>query len=221
MEKIQEFVAPHYDWFQGEVVPPVVEFWHRLDVPAWDIYREAAHTCGKDFMQSSQSTWKLLYLTFRPIAILSWILFQVLLGIGNIIFRLLLEKGWLSLRNGALQVKAGSIWFYQFQRSLSRTEVLGELGVIGLGVLFYYLRQWLKRQTYVTRATKWCHQKKRHVIKVRVFPLFLFVFDGGSIFFRRFRSHGQIHYLKFSNFRVSVVETKASGIAFRTLLCHM
>jgi hypothetical protein len=171
MERIQELVAPHYDWFQCEVIPPVVDFWGRLDVPAWDIYSEAAQTCGHDFIQSSQSTLRLLYLTFRPIAILSWILFQVLLDVGKVLFRHLLEKGWISLKKGALQVKAGSIWFYHLQRSLSRMEILGEFGVVAGCVLLYYLRKWLKRQTYVTRATKWCQQKKRHVIQVRRPPL--------------------------------------------------
>ena len=177
VERIQEFIAPHSDWFQNEVLPPIVHLWERLDVPAWPIYRDAATACGKDLIQSSQSTGKLLFLTFRPIAILSWILFQFLLDVGKVLFRLLLEQGWISLKKGALQVKAASIWFYHFQRSLSRTEVLAEVGVIVACILLYHLRKWLKRQTYVARATKWCREKKRRVVQVRkILHLFEFTF---------------------------------------------
>ena len=166
-EWVNEIVAPHYVWFENEFLPPVIMLWERLNVPSWDVYKVALTECFSDAMQASQSTWKLFYLTIRPFAILLWVFFEFMLGIGRIFFRLLLEKGWISLQKGTRQAKTGIIWFYHFQRSLSRTQLLGEAGIIAACILIYYLRKWLKRQTYVARATEWCKKQKKKLLQVR------------------------------------------------------
>jgi hypothetical protein len=167
MKWVQDIIAPQYDWFYTEVVPPVVELVQRLDIPEWSLYRAAVQECAADFLQSSQSTGKVWYLTMKPIAILVWVFLQFLLEIGQILFQLFLEQGWISFKKGLRQAKAASVWFYGFQRSLSRTEVLGELGIVVLCVVLYYLRRWLKRQTYWARATKYYREKKRKAVQVR------------------------------------------------------
>jgi hypothetical protein len=166
-EWVHEIVAPHYAFLQEEVLPPAMEVWHRLDLPAWEIYSVAVRECASDVIQSTQSTGTVLYLTLRPFAILLWMLFQLSCHVGQILFQLLLEKGWISLQKGAMQAKSAIVWFYLFQRSLSRTEVLGELGIGATMVLLYYLRRWFQRQTYVARATRVFKQKKRQILQVR------------------------------------------------------
>jgi hypothetical protein len=145
MKWVQDIIAPQYDWFYTEVVPPVVELVQRLDIPEWSLYRAAVQECAADFLQSSQSTGKVWYLTMKPIAILVWVFLQFLLEIGQILFQLFLEQGWISFKKG----------------------LLGELGIVVLCVVLYYLRRWLKRQTYWARATKYYRQKKRKAVQVR------------------------------------------------------
>jgi hypothetical protein len=93
-------------------------------------------------------------------------LLQLLGKILHVLFQHLLEHGWISLQKGAMQAKAGIVWFYVFQQSLSRKEVLGEVGLVILCILGYYLRKWFQRQTYVARANRWYQQRKRKVTQV-------------------------------------------------------
>ena len=163
MEKLQTVVAPHYERFQNEIVPPVLIFWNRLDVPDFQDYRLAAKTCGKDIIKSTKSTWAFLYLTCKPLVILTWIIVQAMWQCSRVVFQLLFEQAWISLKKGGRQLKSASIWFVKFQRSLSTKQILIELGLVGLCVVLYYVRQWLKRQTYVARATEWVREKKHRV----------------------------------------------------------
>jgi hypothetical protein len=159
--RLSEFCAPHYSWIEQQIVPNLAEVWSRLDVPVWEEYSDAFQTCSTDLVNASHSTGKFLFLTFRP-------LFQLLFIIFRSLFKVLLEQGWTSLQKGALQAKAGIVWFYLFQRDLSRKEVLGEIGIVSCCVAGYYLRKWLKRQTYWARATRWVVNKKKHLMKVTI-----------------------------------------------------
>ena len=161
LDSIQALVAPQCAWLQEEILPPAIVFWDRLGVPEWDIYSDAFQECATDAIQAMQSTGHLLYLTFRPPAILFGIIFQF-------VGQLLLQKGWTSLQKGAIQAKVAIVWFYSFQRSLSRNEILGELGILALVVSLYYLRKWLKQQTYFERAVQKLREKKHQAVKVRI-----------------------------------------------------
>jgi len=158
LDSIQALVAPQCAWLQEEILPPAIVFWDRLGVPEWDIYSDAFQECATDAIQAMQSTGHLLYLTFRPPAILFGIIFQF-------VGQLLLQKGWTSLQKGAIQAKVAIVWFYSFQRSLSRNEILGELGMLALVVSLYYLRKWLKQQTYFERAVQKLREKKHQAVK--------------------------------------------------------
>jgi hypothetical protein len=155
-----DLVVSYYNRFSEDILPPLVGIWNRLEVPEWSIYREALGVCGRDVWYATQSTYRLLVLTFRPLLILAWIVAQFL-------FRNLLEHGGRSLQKGAVQAKTAVIWFYHFQRSLSWTEILGEVTVILIGVAVYYFRKWLKRQTYWARAVRWYKGKKEQAVQVR------------------------------------------------------
>lgn len=154
-ELLNEFVAPHYAWIEQNFS----QVWSRLDFPEWEEYSQAFHTCGSDLMHASQSTGKFFYLTFRP-------MFQLLFIVFRSLFTVLLEQGWMSLQKGAMQAKAGIIWFYLLQRELTRKEILGEIGIVSFCVAGYYLRKWIKRQTYWARATRWVASKKKVMMKV-------------------------------------------------------
>jgi len=154
------------DYFHQELWPHAVAIWPRLDVPSWDIYRPALHGFASDVWKAGQSTAQLSYLTLRPLAMLCWIILEVLGFVAQILFRILLSQGWIHLRKGLIQLKAALIWFYHFQVSLSATELLGEVAMVGITLSLYYFYKWIRRQTYWQRFMRWFASKKRRAIEV-------------------------------------------------------
>ncbi|KAG7337905.1 hypothetical protein IV203_022435 [Nitzschia inconspicua] len=156
---VRDFVANQYAWFSESVWPPVVELWERLDVPEYGLYKDAVQTCVRDSWEASQSTFTVIQLTFRPILILLWIILKFL-------WRNLLEHGGKSLQKGARQLKVALVAFYKFQLSLTPTEVLGEVAILGFFVGLYYFQKWLRRQTYWSRTVRWYRDKKAKCVQV-------------------------------------------------------
>lgn len=156
----RDFVVSQSARFSKDVLPPLVDVWNRLQVPDWPVYREALRGCAYDVWQASQSTFFLLAMTLRPLLILIWI-------VGQFLFRNLLEHGGRSLQKGAIQAKTALIWFYHFQRSLTWTEILGEATIVLVCVAAYFLRKWLRRQTYWARTVRWYKGKKERALLVR------------------------------------------------------
>jgi hypothetical protein len=173
---LNDLVAPHYAWLEQEVLPGVTAIYKEIDFASWEEYTESFQQCSADLIKSSQSTGKFLYLTFRPLCQVLLIFGYWLWGISRILFKLLLEQGLISLQKGAIQAKTAIIWFYLFQRNLTRTEILGEIGLVVLVISGYYLRKWLKKQTYWERITKWITERKKKVYKVRLARPSLFDF---------------------------------------------
>ena len=170
---VEDTVGPHYAWFQSDVVPQMekvvpelMNVWDQMDVPAWDVYSVAMKNWGADIVNVSQSTGQLAWLTFKPIFVLLSILGQLLFRVANLLFQLLLAKAFVSLQHTLMQAKAAIIWLYFFQVSLSKEEIMVEIAICGSMVLLYYFRQWLRRQTYYARATRWYRRKKRAVFSV-------------------------------------------------------
>ncbi|CAJ1955225.1 unnamed protein product [Cylindrotheca closterium] len=153
-----EIIAPYFAWVNKENFPYIVQVYGQLDIPFWDDYSESFHQSSTDVIQAFQSSFKFLDLTFRPFLQLLFIIFSGL-------FEVLLKQGLISLQKGSTQAKAGTIWFYNFQRSLTKEQVLGEIGIVGFFFGIYFLRKWLKRQTYWARATKWFSNQKKKVKK--------------------------------------------------------
>lgn len=147
-------------WFSEDILPPLMDLWGRLDVPQWELYREALHTCLIDCGRAAHSSSQLVYLTMRPLCILLWIFLQLL-------WRNLLEHGGRSLQKGAAQAKVAAIWFWKFQRSLTYMQLLGEVILMATFVGLYYLHRWLRKQTYWVRFTKWSRIKKEQAVQVR------------------------------------------------------
>jgi hypothetical protein len=142
--------------------------WHRLDIPSWDVYQPVLHDCAVDVWKAGQSTAQLSVLTLRPIAILCWTILELIWEVAQVLFRILLSQGWIQLKKGMIQLKAAAIWFYHFQMSLSRMEILGEVALVGIAIGLYYLYKWIRRQTYWQRFMKWYADKKQRAIEVRL-----------------------------------------------------
>jgi hypothetical protein len=157
---IRDFADRQVAWFAEQVAPPIADLWERLDVPEYRIYKDALRDFSRDSWEALKSTYRLLFLTLRPICILLWIILQFL-------WRNLLEHGGRSLQHGFQQLKYASVVFWKFQRSLSRTELLGEAGIVATLVAAYYFRKWLKRQTYWARTVRWYRGKKEQMVQVR------------------------------------------------------
>ena len=158
---VRDFADRQYLWFSQQVAPPIAALWTRLDVPEYAVYKHAVYDFSRDSWKATKSSYHLLVLTFRPVCILLWIILQFL-------WRNLLEHGGRSLQHGFQQLKYASIAFWKFQCSLTRTELLGEAGIVATLVAAYYFRKWLKRQTYWARATRWYRHKKEQVVQVRL-----------------------------------------------------
>ena len=170
---MEDLIVPQYEYFQSEIaprlaqaVPQVGDVWEQMDVPPWAIYSTALRQCGSDIFVAGQSTFKVAYITLKPLAILLWVVGQFLFHVLHILARVLFAQGFVSLQKGLMQAKAGIVWFYVFQRSLSKEEIIGEIAIGTLLVLSYYSWQWMKRQTYVTRLAGWYRKKKKKVIDV-------------------------------------------------------
>ena len=154
------------NYWRESLLPSTMGVWQRLDVPSWKVYQPAFHQCASDVWKASQSSAQLGYLIFRPVAILCWMILEILWDIVQVLFRVLLSQGWIQLQRGLLQLKEGSIWFYHFQMSLSRIELLGEMVLVGTLIGLFYFYKWLKSQTYWQRIVKWYTLKKQKVANV-------------------------------------------------------
>lgn len=159
------------EYWQEEMWPSVLSMWHRLDVPPWDVYQPAVTAFTSDSWKACQSTARLSYLTLRPVAMLCWMILEVFWAVAQILFRVLLSQGWIQLKKGLIQLKAAAIWFYHFQMSLSKTELLGEAALVGMVVASYYFYKWIRRQTYWERFMKWYSAKKQRAVEVSIVSL--------------------------------------------------
>ena len=144
--------------YHGIILPWCTQMAERLELPAWNLYRDAWAICTRDVLQASSSVYNLSYLTLKPILLLVWIL------LGHL-WRFLLEHGGRSLHKAAIHLKMASIHFYRFQISLNKTQILGEAALLAMCVGLYYLRKWLLKQTYWAKFQKWYKLQKRKTIR--------------------------------------------------------
>lgn len=156
-----------FEYWRREIWVSAISVWDRLDIPSWDKYRPALQEFTADVWKASQSTAQLSVLTLRPIAILCWMIFEAVWQVAQLLFRVLLSQGWIQLKKGLIQLQAAARWFYHFQLSLSRTEILGEVALLGMSVAIFYLYKWIRRQAYWQRFMKWYNDKKLRATEVR------------------------------------------------------
>ncbi len=155
-----------FNYFRETLAPSIMAVWQRLDVPSWEVYHPAFQECASDVWKASQSTAQLSYLTVRPLAILCWMVLEVLWQVAQVLFRVLLSQALIHLKRGLVQLKEGAIWFYHFQMKLSRTELLGEVVLVGALIGLYYFYKWIRQQTYWRRFIRWYTATKQKAIHV-------------------------------------------------------
>lgn len=156
------------NFWDETLLPAAAAVWSRLEVPSWETYQPALQACASNIWKAGQSSAHLSYLTFRPLSIIFLMILEILSSAARVLFRVLLSQGWFHLKRGLLQLKVAAIWFYRFQISLSRTELLGEVALVGAAVGAYYFYDWIRRQTYWRRFTRWYSTKKRKTIQVSI-----------------------------------------------------
>lgn len=154
-----------FEYWRREIWVSAISVWDRLDIPSWDKYRPALQEFTADVWKASQSTAQLSVLTLRPIAILCWMIFEAVWQVAQLLFRVLLSQGWIQLKKGLIQLQAAARWFYHFQLSLSRTEILGEVALLGMSVAIFYLYKWIRRQAYWQRFMKWYNDTKLRALE--------------------------------------------------------
>lgn len=154
------------EYLRHEILPVTMAAWHRLDVPSWKVYKPALEEFLLDTWKAGQSTAQLSYLTLRPVAMLCLIVVEAAWAVAQVFLRVLLSQGLVQARKGLLQIRVAAIWLYRFQMNLSRTELLGEAGLVVMSIALYYSYKWIKRQTYWRRFMKWYSLKKQQTIEV-------------------------------------------------------
>jgi len=153
-------------YWKETIIPSIMEAWIRLDVPSWEIYSPVFQESVTNVWNAIQSWAQLSYLTFRPFVILCGMILEVLWKVAQVVFQVLLSRGWIELKRGSVQVKEGVLWFCRFQMSLSRIELLGELLVVAVSIALFYLYKWIRTQTYWRRFVQWYSLKKRKAMNV-------------------------------------------------------
>lgn len=148
------------DRYYGILLPWCYSIATTLELPAWELYKKAWATCANDAIAAASSSYRLGYLTLKPVAILCWIM------LGKF-WKFVLEHGGNSLQTGAIHLKSACFHFYRFQISLNGTQLLGEACLVLMCVGLYYLRKWLQRQMYWAKLVKWYRAKKRRLGQVR------------------------------------------------------
>lgn len=147
--------------------------WLPLAVPGASEWNHALRAAVLDSKQAWFSTIQFWFLTLRPLVILIRMGLQWLV---QWIWNYVIVKG--ISQQGVLYVTAAGRHWYKWQRSLTRQQIMLELGVLAFGIALIYLHRWLKRQTYFRRMSAWVRAKglvlqlyydrtKRYVAKVR------------------------------------------------------
>ena len=147
------------DRYYGALLPWCSSVATTLELPAWDSYSNAMANCANDAIAAAGSSYRLGYLTLKPVLILCW----MVLGW---VWKFVLEHGGNSLKTGAIHFRSACVHFYLFQRSLNGTQLLGEACLVAVCVGLFYLRKWLQRQTYWAKLVRSYRDKKARLVRV-------------------------------------------------------
>lgn len=136
----------------------------KLDLPPWQEYKEAASVAFHDVRIASVSSFKFGYLTFRPVGILLGIILQCLAVILQIILENSIFHGWRAIKEFAYQLQTATIWFIQYQRSLSRSAIYAEGAAMTAIITLWLLRRHVKKHRYYERTIAWYEVKKQEAL---------------------------------------------------------
>ena len=140
-------------------------FLTRLEFPSWDEYIEAFSTAIHDLRTAGISSWKLTYISFRPIFILLGILSHYLAILLRIIAKHSIAHGWKAIKEGYYQFRVASVWFIKFQKELPSSAKYAELGALSVLATLWLLRRHVRKYHYAERISKWYSNKKRLALR--------------------------------------------------------
>jgi len=137
----------------------------KLDLPPWQVYKEAAAAAFHDVRVASASSFKLGHLTFRPVFILLGIILQCLAVILQIILENSIYHGFRAAKEFCVQLQTATIWFIRYQRSLSPSAIYAEVAVTTAIATLWLLRRHVKKHRYYERVLAWYEVKKQKALK--------------------------------------------------------
>ena len=139
-----------------------------LEIPAWHHVLTTSQTAYRDTLTALQSTGVFLQVTLKPLYILLALVSRYIYAF----LKIFLEHSGANLvkggREGIRQGKVALKWFVNYQRSLSQTAIMIEVGLVLTLVALYSLRRYIIKKKYVTKVTKWYKRKKRAIVLVRI-----------------------------------------------------
>ncbi|EJK56508.1 hypothetical protein THAOC_23592 [Thalassiosira oceanica] len=151
--------------YAEDLIENAVELFETLQFPERQEYISAWRVAVKDVAAAARSSYSLGYLTFRPILILLGILGQYLAIILKFVAKHSVEKGWIAAKEGYSQIRTATIWFVNYQRSLSTSAKYAELGLLSALVMLWLLRRHVRKKRYVERVQRWYAHKKRRTLR--------------------------------------------------------
>lgn len=148
----------------GLVLQHTHAFLDQLNLPSRDEYITAATAAFHDVRIATSSSWKLAYLTFRPMFILLGIITHCLVVILQVIAKHSVAHGWVAAKEGYLQLRTATVWFLQFQRGLPPSAKYAEVGVVSLLITLWLLRRHVQKYRYAERTVAWYNKKKQQML---------------------------------------------------------
>jgi hypothetical protein len=132
------------------------QVWLPLHVPDRTAWQQALSFAIQDTREACASSFHFWVLTLRPVVLLVRMTLQ---WMWQVIWKYIIVKG--ISQQGVLYVKKAGRRWYQWQRSLTREQLVMELILIVSVVALYYLHRFLQRQTYFQRLSAWVRAKVR------------------------------------------------------------
>jgi len=130
------------------------QIWLPLQVPSADVWQNALQRAFIDAREAALSLGHFGFITFRPVVLL---LYMALHYVSRIVWKYVIVQG--ISQQGVQYVTAAGRRVYQFQRSLTKEQVLMEVGFL-IGLLsLYQLHKFLRRKAYFRRAQAWARRK--------------------------------------------------------------
>lgn len=133
----------------------------------WSTWQDAAKNVFTDSYTAVASISVFLYLTIRPIALLTY---SVVRWVLHIFYEYVLVRGIFSPSSSA-QMKLLFRKAIQFQLSLNSKQLAIEGAIIATAGAAYWFLKFLKRRKYLRRIKLYGRKKKRAIAKVRSYLL--------------------------------------------------
>jgi len=135
-----------------------------LEIPPLYAVSGALKVATGDMVAASKSSFALVYLTTRPLAILTSLVSRYIWILLKIIAQHTVYHGLIAAKEALRQAKIATNWFIAFQKSLSTTALCLEGGFVVLCFGLYMLRRYIQKKKYAQRVKTWYTNKKAKAV---------------------------------------------------------